>query len=180
MFWGFFLWNTCTISTNFKNDFDAQNAGNRISRLQISKIFRGRMPPDPPTGRGLRPRLWPSATMLRSDFMAGYAPDSFHGNWLHEHWKYCLINNKYFRSNSSYKVILYKLWIKFKLPMCMKKYRTFCLIMCFFPVNHDISYIADNMQDTLFVLNLYGRSLNSFQSTNSHNNKNSWQKQHHS
>ena len=71
---GFCLWNTCTISTNFKNDFDAQNAGNRISRLQISKISRGRMPPDPPTGRGLRPRLWPSATILRSDFMAGSAP----------------------------------------------------------------------------------------------------------
>ena len=33
------------------------------------------MPPDPPTGRGLRPRLWPLATMLRSDFMAGSAPD---------------------------------------------------------------------------------------------------------
>ena len=32
------------------------------------------MPPGPPTGRGLRPRLWPSATMLRSDFMAGSAP----------------------------------------------------------------------------------------------------------
>ena len=71
---GFFLLNTGTISTNFKNNFDAQNAGNRISRLQISKIFRGRMPPDPPTGHGLRPRLWPSATMLRSDFMAGSAP----------------------------------------------------------------------------------------------------------
>ena len=33
------------------------------------------MTPDPPTGRGLRPRLWPSATMLRSDFMAGSAPE---------------------------------------------------------------------------------------------------------
>ena len=47
-----FLRNTGMTSTNFKNNFDAQNAGNAISRLQISKIF------------------WPSATVLRSDFMA--------------------------------------------------------------------------------------------------------------
>ena len=33
---------------------------------------------------GLRPRLWPSATMLRSDFMAGSAPDvcAFRVQWL--------------------------------------------------------------------------------------------------
>ena len=69
-----FLRNTGMTSTNFKNNFDAQNAGNAISRLQISKIFWGRVPPDPPpgppAGRGLWPRLWPSATVLRSDFMA--------------------------------------------------------------------------------------------------------------
>ena len=34
---GFCCEHTGTISTNFKNNFDAQNAGNAISRLQISK-----------------------------------------------------------------------------------------------------------------------------------------------
>ena len=35
-----------TIGANFKINFDAQNAGNGISRLQISKISRGRTPLD--------------------------------------------------------------------------------------------------------------------------------------
>ena len=39
------------MGANFKINLDAQNAGNGISRLQISKISRGRIPPDPPTRR---------------------------------------------------------------------------------------------------------------------------------
>ena len=36
-----------TIGANFKINVDARNAGNGISRLQISKISLGSMPPDP-------------------------------------------------------------------------------------------------------------------------------------
>ena len=37
-----------TVSINFRANLDAQNAGNCISGLQISNIFWGSMPPDPP------------------------------------------------------------------------------------------------------------------------------------
>ena len=46
---------------NFTTEFHAQNAANGIFGVQISKIFRGGMPPDPPSW--LKP-----ANMLRSDF----------------------------------------------------------------------------------------------------------------
>ena len=36
------------VSINFRANLDAQNAGNCISGLQISNIFWGSMPPDPP------------------------------------------------------------------------------------------------------------------------------------
>ena len=38
------------VSINFRANLDAQNAGNCISGLQISNIFCGTMPPDPPSG----------------------------------------------------------------------------------------------------------------------------------
>ena len=38
-------------STNFKSNFVAQNAGNGTCGLQISKIFWGGMPPNPPRWR---------------------------------------------------------------------------------------------------------------------------------
>ena len=43
-----FISNTSTVSINFRANLDAQNAGNDISGLQISNIFWGTMPPDPP------------------------------------------------------------------------------------------------------------------------------------
>ena len=36
------------VSINFRANLDAQNSGNCISGLQISNIFWGSMPPDPP------------------------------------------------------------------------------------------------------------------------------------
>jgi hypothetical protein len=42
-----FARNTSTVRTNLTNKRSAQNAGNGISGLQISKNFWGRMPPDP-------------------------------------------------------------------------------------------------------------------------------------
>jgi hypothetical protein len=39
------------VSTNFRANLDAQNAGNCISGLQISNIFWRSMPPDPPQPR---------------------------------------------------------------------------------------------------------------------------------
>ena len=65
---------------NFRTDFNAQNAGNGISVVQISKFSRGCMHPDPPS------LLAPSALKLR-DFkcfrndtvriLAGSAPEYF-------------------------------------------------------------------------------------------------------
>ena len=46
---------------NFRRKYAAQNAGNGVSGLQISKIFRGGMPPDPPSYAR-------SFQMLRSDY----------------------------------------------------------------------------------------------------------------
>ena len=40
-----FISNTSIVSTNFRANLDAQNAGNGISMLQISKIFWGSTPP---------------------------------------------------------------------------------------------------------------------------------------
>jgi hypothetical protein len=40
-----FISNTSTVSINFRANLDAQNAGNGISVLQISKIFWGSTPP---------------------------------------------------------------------------------------------------------------------------------------
>ena len=56
-----FAWEMSTMRTNLMVTCSAQNAGNRISGLQISKIFRGGMPPD-------SPRYAMSLKMLRSDF----------------------------------------------------------------------------------------------------------------
>jgi hypothetical protein len=36
------------LRSNFRTEFDAQNAGNGVSGVQISKIFQGGMPPNPP------------------------------------------------------------------------------------------------------------------------------------
>jgi hypothetical protein len=46
---------------NFRRKYAAQNAGNGVSRLQISKIFRGAHAPGPP-------RYARSFQMLRSDY----------------------------------------------------------------------------------------------------------------
>ena len=43
-----FISNTSIVSINFGANLDAQNAGNGISVLQISKIFWGSTLPDPP------------------------------------------------------------------------------------------------------------------------------------
>ena len=42
------------VSTNFRANLDAQNAGNGISVLQISNIFWGSTPPHYPGSRGLK------------------------------------------------------------------------------------------------------------------------------
>jgi hypothetical protein len=52
---------TLLIRPNFRPESWAQNAGNGISRVQISKKFQGGMPPDPPSYA--RPR-----NMIRSHF----------------------------------------------------------------------------------------------------------------
>ncbi len=49
------------IGPNFTRESDAQNAGNGVSEVQISKIFRGGMPPDPPN-------YVTYSRMIRSDF----------------------------------------------------------------------------------------------------------------
>jgi hypothetical protein len=61
-----FISNTSIVSINFRADLDAQNAGNCISGLQISNIFWGSKPPDPPIHawyvghtHGLPPLLYP-------------------------------------------------------------------------------------------------------------------------
>jgi hypothetical protein len=36
------------LRSNFRTEFDAQNEGNDVSGLQISKIFQGGMPSGPP------------------------------------------------------------------------------------------------------------------------------------
>ena len=43
-----FISNTSIVRINFGANLDAQNAGNDISGIQISKIFWGSTPPDPP------------------------------------------------------------------------------------------------------------------------------------
>jgi hypothetical protein len=48
-----FISNTSIVSINFGANLDAQNAGNGIPVLQISKIFLGSTPPDPPFMRGM-------------------------------------------------------------------------------------------------------------------------------
>ena len=62
-----FISNTSKVSINFGANLDAQNAGNDISGIQISKIFWGSTPPDSPIHawyightRGLQPLLPPS------------------------------------------------------------------------------------------------------------------------
>jgi hypothetical protein len=62
-----FISNTTIAGINFRANLDAQNAGNAISVLQISKIFLGEYTPRPPIyawyvghTRGLQPLLSPS------------------------------------------------------------------------------------------------------------------------
>ena len=63
-----FISNTSIVSINFGANLDAQNAGNDISGIQISNIFWGSTPQDPPPihawyighTRGLQPLLSPS------------------------------------------------------------------------------------------------------------------------
>jgi hypothetical protein len=59
------------LRSNFRTEFDAQNEGNGVSGLQISKIFQGSMPPDHPRLRGAS-SFWDYATVR---FLAGSAPD---------------------------------------------------------------------------------------------------------
>ena len=51
-------------SINFGANLDAQNAGNAISVLQISKIFLGSTPPDPHSYVVCWPHTWPSAIAI--------------------------------------------------------------------------------------------------------------------
>jgi hypothetical protein len=44
-FFPLFISNTSIVSINFGANLDAQNAGNGISEVQISKIFWGSTPP---------------------------------------------------------------------------------------------------------------------------------------
>ena len=48
-----FISNTSIVSIDFGANLDAQNAGNGICVLQISKIFWGSRPPDPPFVLGM-------------------------------------------------------------------------------------------------------------------------------
>jgi hypothetical protein len=48
-----FISNTSIVRINFGANLDAQNAGNYISGIQISKIFCGSTTPDPPFMRGI-------------------------------------------------------------------------------------------------------------------------------
>jgi hypothetical protein len=48
-----FMSNTSFVSINFGANLDAQNAGNYISGIQISKIFWESTPQDPPFMRGI-------------------------------------------------------------------------------------------------------------------------------
>jgi hypothetical protein len=50
-----FISNTSIVSINFGANLDAQNAGNDISGIQVSNIFRGSTPPEgpPPFMRGI-------------------------------------------------------------------------------------------------------------------------------
>jgi hypothetical protein len=48
-----FISNTSIVKINFGANLDAQNAGNDISGIQISKIFWGSTAPDPPFMRGI-------------------------------------------------------------------------------------------------------------------------------
>ena len=66
-----FISNTSIVSINFRGNLDAQNAANWISGLQISKIFCGSKPPDPPIHawyvghtHGLPPLLYPQIYYL--------------------------------------------------------------------------------------------------------------------
>jgi hypothetical protein len=67
-FFPLFISNTSVVRINFGANLDAQNAGNDISGIQISKIFWGSTPPDPSPihawyighKRGLQPLLFPS------------------------------------------------------------------------------------------------------------------------
>jgi hypothetical protein len=79
--------NTNIVSINFGAHLDAQNAGNGISVLQISKIFGGSKPPDPPIHawyvghtRGLQPLLSPSYIILQKGPFSKNAPP--HGKIL--------------------------------------------------------------------------------------------------
>jgi hypothetical protein len=64
LFFPFFISNTSRVSINFGANLDAQNAGNDIFGIQISKIFWGQTPPIHACyighTRGLQPLLSPS------------------------------------------------------------------------------------------------------------------------
>jgi hypothetical protein len=51
-FLSLFISNASIVRINFGANLDAQYAGNHISGIQISKIFWGSSPPDPPFMRG--------------------------------------------------------------------------------------------------------------------------------
>jgi hypothetical protein len=59
-----FISNTNIVSINFGANLDAQNAGNAISVLQISKIYWGSTPPDPHSCVVSWPHTWPSAIAI--------------------------------------------------------------------------------------------------------------------
>ena len=58
------------LRSNFRTEFDAQNEGNGVSGLQISKIFQGGHAPGPPRLRAAS-SFWDYATVR---FLAGSAP----------------------------------------------------------------------------------------------------------
>jgi hypothetical protein len=61
------------LRSNFRTEFDAQNAGNGVSGLQISKIFQGGHAPGTPRLCGAS-SFWDYATVR---FLAESAPENF-------------------------------------------------------------------------------------------------------
>jgi hypothetical protein len=56
-FFSYFGVKNIHFSTNFKSNFDAQNAGNGTCGLQLSTIFWGAYPQTPYEGRALAPHV---------------------------------------------------------------------------------------------------------------------------
>jgi hypothetical protein len=89
-FFPLFISNTSIVSINFEANLEAQNAGNDISGIQISKIFWGSTPPDSPPihalyighTRGLQPLLSPSNILSHRKVPFQKMPPPPHGKIL--------------------------------------------------------------------------------------------------